>query len=77
MNISGDCMLETGTCVFCYYHITSWDSNGILVTKQEAITNRCPNCLRNIPNQSWLTNKGCKWCDIEYNRRKHDKTHCK
>jgi len=62
MQISGDCMLTNGICVFCYYHITSWDSNGIEITKQEAIMDRCPNCLRKIPNQEFLYKQGCKWC---------------
>jgi hypothetical protein len=40
-DISGDCVLTgrpdvEGVCVFCYYGIDSWDSNGQLVTKEAA-----------------------------------------
>lgn len=73
MNIDGDCMLITGECVFCYYHVSDWDSNGQLVTKQEAINDRCPNCLRKIPNQEFIYKHGCKWCIGEY----YDKTNSK
>jgi hypothetical protein len=30
-------MLTTGECVFCYYDISAWDSNGQLVTKEQAL----------------------------------------
>jgi hypothetical protein len=30
-------MLETGVCVFCFYGINQWDSNGSVVNKSEAI----------------------------------------
>jgi len=61
LNISADCCYDK-VCVFCYYNIKSWDSNGILITKKEAIVNRCPNCLRKIPNQEFFRDKGCKFC---------------
>jgi len=32
----GDCMLTNGVCVFCYYYLNSWDSNGKLITKEES-----------------------------------------
>ena len=40
-DISGDCVLTgrpdvEGVCVFCHYGIDSWDSNGQLVTKDQA-----------------------------------------
>ena len=40
-DISGDCILTgrpdvEGVCVFCHYNIDSWDSNGQLVTKDDA-----------------------------------------
>jgi hypothetical protein len=51
LNISGDCMLTTGICVFCHYKIDSWDSNGELVTKEQATEgigwfefSPCPHC---------------------------------
>jgi|GEM_PF-6584136 len=34
--VRNDCVLTTGVCVFCHYHIRTWDSNGQLVTKKEA-----------------------------------------
>lgn len=37
--IRADCMLENNICVFCYYKTKSWDSNGQVVKKSEAITN--------------------------------------
>lgn len=37
--IRGDCLLENNICVFCYYNINEWDSNGIKVLKSEAIVN--------------------------------------
>jgi len=36
LDISGDCVLTNGICVFCFYHTNSWDSNGQLVTKDQA-----------------------------------------
>jgi len=36
-HISGDCMLTNGICVFCYYKTNSWDSNGSLVRKKDAM----------------------------------------
>jgi len=41
LDISGDCILTgrpyvEGVCVFCFYSIDSWDSNGQLVTKDDA-----------------------------------------
>jgi hypothetical protein len=41
LDISGDCVLTgrpdvEGVCVFCFYGIDSWDSNGQLVTKDQA-----------------------------------------
>ena len=36
-HISPDCMLTSGTCVFCYYKTDKWDSNGQLVRKKDAI----------------------------------------
>ena len=38
-DISGDCVLTSGICVFCYYKINEWDSNGQLIKKKDAITN--------------------------------------
>lgn len=35
--IRGDCLLNNGICVFCYYNINTWDSNGRKVSKNEAI----------------------------------------
>ena len=35
--ITGDCMLTNDVCVFCYYKIDSWDSNGIPLDKKDAI----------------------------------------
>lgn len=46
LNISGDCMLTIGICVFCHYGINSWDSNGQLVTKKESIIMKCSNCKK-------------------------------
>lgn len=62
INISPDCIYDISICVFCYHNIKSWDSNGMLITKKEAIIDRCPNCCRNVPNQSWWKKRGCKWC---------------
>jgi len=36
IDISGDCMLTNDICVFCYYQIDSWDSNGQIITKDDA-----------------------------------------
>lgn len=36
-DISADCMLTNGICVFCHYQIDEWDSNGQLVKKKDAI----------------------------------------
>ena len=36
-HISADCFLDIGVCVFCYYKIDDWDSNGAIVTKKEAM----------------------------------------
>lgn len=36
-DISPDCVLTNGKCVFCYYKIKEWDSNGQLVKKKDAI----------------------------------------
>ena len=62
LNISPDCCYDNGICVFCYHNIGSWDSNGFLVTKKEALINTCPNCFRQVPNQNWWKKKGCIWC---------------
>lgn len=40
-DISLDCILTgrpdiEGVCVFCYYNISAWDSNGQLITKEQA-----------------------------------------
>jgi rRNA maturation endonuclease Nob1 len=59
LNISGDCMLTIGVCVFCYYGINSWDSNGQLVTKKEAILWECPNCHKLF---SGLKKNKCRFC---------------
>lgn len=36
-DISPDCMLTNRTCVFCYYKIKEWESNGRVVKKRNAI----------------------------------------
>jgi 5-methylcytosine-specific restriction endonuclease McrA len=36
-DISPDCMLQNNICVFCYYKIGEWDSNGKIVRKKDAI----------------------------------------
>ena len=36
-DISPECMLNNGKCVFCHYKIKSWDSKGQLVKKKDAI----------------------------------------
>jgi len=76
-NISPDCVLiddfykdekevlKNAVCVFCYYDITEWDSNGQLVTAYEAhLPIICPNCGRNMLNVDHLNKdkKTCKWC---------------
>jgi hypothetical protein len=74
-NISPDCVLigdflqdekkvlEQAICVFCYYNITEWDSNGQLITRFEAIRpSLCPYCSRPVPNVDWLLKRGCIWC---------------
>jgi len=33
----------------------------------------CPNCLRDVPNKNWFTDKGCIWCDGNYHRRNNVK----
>jgi len=62
LNISADCCYDD-ICVFCYHNIDSWDSNGTLITKDEAIRPFiCLNCQRMISNQEFLRDKGCKFC---------------
>lgn len=51
-----------GVCVFCHYKINTWDCNGELVFKKDAIQKECYNCGRRIPNSGFLTNGGCPWC---------------
>ena len=34
---------------------------------------RCPNCLRIIPNDKFLTEGKCIWCDAEYHLSKSRK----
>jgi len=59
-------VLKNAICVFCYYNIDSWDSNGILVTRYEAIRPLiCPNCGRNVPNTDFLIKRCCKWCSTK------------
>lgn len=41
VDIRPDCMLMNRVCVFCFYKIKSWDSNGRLVKKQNAIIKNC------------------------------------
>lgn len=36
LDISADCILTNGICVFCWYATNTWDSNGQLVTKDNA-----------------------------------------
>ena len=36
-DISGDCMLEIGICVFCWYDTDEWESNGQPMTRDEAL----------------------------------------
>ena len=36
-DISPDCMLTNGRCVFCHYKIKEWESNGLIVKKKDAI----------------------------------------
>ena len=74
-NISPDCVLiddfkkdekevlKNAICVFCYYGIDSWDSNGQLVTRYEAIHHTiCHNCGRTLPNVDFKLKNGCRWC---------------
>lgn len=62
-DISGDCYYKNGICVFCYHDITEWDSNGLLVTRYEAINPIiCPNCNRVMPNVDFKRKHGCKAC---------------
>jgi len=61
-DIYADCMLTNGICVFCYYFIHDWDSNGQLVKEQDAINWQCWNCNRTVPNQNFWFKHGCKWC---------------
>lgn len=61
LNISPDCCYDK-ICVFCYHNIKEWDSNGMLITKKEALIDMCPNCYRRIPNQEFYYKRGCKWC---------------
>jgi len=37
--VSNDCILTNGICVFCHYHIDDWDTNGHVVTKKQSIRN--------------------------------------
>ena len=36
-HLSNDCILTNGVCVFCHYKTKTWDSNGRLVSKKEAL----------------------------------------
>ena len=36
-HIDGDCLLDSGICVFCFYKTDAWDSNGLLVKRKDAI----------------------------------------
>lgn len=61
-DISPDCCYDN-ICVFCYHSITEWDSNGALITRYEAIKPIiCPNCFRQLPNNTFFAGRGCKWC---------------
>jgi sucrose-6-phosphate hydrolase SacC (GH32 family) len=53
-------MLTTGICVFCHYNINSWDSNGQLVTKKQAIVWECPICHRLFLGVK--KSKKCRFC---------------
>ncbi len=35
--LSADCILISGECVFCHYDTNVWDTNGSLITKQQSI----------------------------------------
>ena len=64
-DISADCCYTNDICVFCYHDITEWDSNGLLITRYEAIRPiLCSNCSREMPNIKFLNKnkKTCKWC---------------
>lgn len=38
-HIDNDCILSNGLCVFCFYKINEWESNGKRIAKKDAITN--------------------------------------
>ena len=38
-DISPDCMLTNGICVFCHYKTNEWESNGQIIKKRKAIIN--------------------------------------
>jgi len=56
--VSGDCMLNTGVCVFCHYGIHDWDSNGRLVTEREA-TNFYEYCHKT--KETWVVIDGKRY----------------
>jgi hypothetical protein len=35
--VRGDCCLTIGICAYCFYNTNNWDSNGRLVTREEAV----------------------------------------
>ena len=62
-DISADCCYTNNICVFCYHDITEYYSNGLLITRYEAIRPIiCPNCLRIMPNKAHRRRHGCKYC---------------
>ncbi len=33
------------------------------------IHNICQKCKRKLPNESFFTKNGCKWCNVEYHKK--------
>lgn len=40
-DISPDCVLSNGVCVFCHYNTKTWESNGEIVSKKHAVIDSC------------------------------------
>jgi len=36
-DVTADCLLNTGECVFCFYDTADWESNGIEISKKESV----------------------------------------
>ena len=66
VDLKEDVILKNGICAFCYHRKKHWSCNGYWTTKEDATINKdnlvCPNCGRNAPNKSFITNGACKWC---------------